>query len=97
MSLKGLVYRVESLRSRSTETERLPDRELARQALIQEFGVEPTAAEVAELASAVEAVYQRKAAENAFWTVTEDDEHDERERQTRGGREVIRKSEHRAG
>jgi hypothetical protein len=43
MSLDDLVSRVEVLRSRSTAADRLSERDLARQALIEEFGVEPTA------------------------------------------------------
>lgn len=94
MAIDGLVSRFEEVRSRITERTRLSERVIARQALIEEFGVEPTAMEITELVLAVELHHERERSEDEFWA---DDELDERERQTRGGREVIYKSEHRAG
>ena len=96
MSLENLVEKVRDLvcSNNDPNVHILELNSCARQALIEEFQVEPTAEEVEELANEVEASVETQADFLAGWSVEDDSTSD---RQPTDGKRVIRKSAPLAG
>jgi hypothetical protein len=97
MALVDLVNEVRRMRYADPKIAELTLEASARLVLRKKFGVDPSDAEVIELAEEV----MRTARENREffhdWDFEEDAKKNEWQRQTRGGKEIVYKSEYRAG
>lgn len=95
MTLNNLVKKVRHLRKTDTRFAGLKVKASARLVLKMEFGTEPTVEEVIELAQEVKRIVQEN--RNFFKDWNFEEEANSKERQTGGGKEIVYKTEPRAG
>jgi hypothetical protein len=95
MALDVLVSRLHELRQNDKRFQGLDLIDSAREVLLIEYCVEPSKEEVAELAQAARASLPQQPDFFVNWDLEQESQ--EKQRQTGGGREVIYKSEHRGG